>query len=176
MYYLLSMLIELASALLLARLLLQAVGADFYNPLSQTVFKLTAPVVEPLSRLLPSIGRFCSAALVAALAIRFGFFIWVGAAPVVALLQASFGLLVLLLNLYFWAIFILIIASWIGNPHHPIVRVLTQITEPYMGFFRRFIPPLGMLDLSPMAAILVLIMVRDRLLPMAFNALQPFLL
>jgi YggT family protein len=55
------------------------------------------------------------------------------------------------------------------------VQLVGQLMEPYVGPFRRVIPPLGMLDLSPMAALLVLIMIRDRLLPMAVNALQPLL-
>ncbi|TFH68009.1 YggT family protein [Gammaproteobacteria bacterium LSUCC0057] len=176
MNFLLGIAVQLLSSLFLIRLLLQAVQADFYNPLSQTVFKLSAPVVEPLSRLLPSIGRLNCAALAAALGVRFGYFLFAGASPVVALLQSSYGLLVLLMDLYFWAIFIIIIASWVGNGSNPLLRVIAQLVEPYMGVFRRFIPPLGMLDLSPMAAILVLISVRDRLLPMLFNALQGALL
>ena len=70
---------------------------------------------------------------------------------------------------------LLALASWIGSPSHPAVQLVGQLMEPYVGPFRRVIPPLGMLDLSPMAALLVLIMIRDRLLPMAVNALQPLL-
>ena len=43
--------------ILLVRALLQLVQADFYNPISQTVFKICAPVVEPLRKVLPTIGH-----------------------------------------------------------------------------------------------------------------------
>ncbi len=176
MVYLLGILLQLVSTLLLLRILLQALRADFYNPLSQMVFKLSAPVVEPLSRLLPPIGRFNLAALVAVLGIRVAFFSFGGNPLPAAFLGASYSLLVLLFDLYFWGIFILIIASWVGGHGNPMLAVVQQIVEPYLSVFRRVIPPLGMIDLSPMAAIFVLIMLRDRGLPMFFNWLQGILL
>lgn len=176
MDFLFGLLIQLLSTLLLLRMLLQAVQADFYNPLSQTVFKLSAPLVEPLGRLLPAIGRLNTAALVAALALRFGYFVFFGDAVADALLRASYGLLSLLLDIYFWGIFIMVIASWVGGHGSPMLAVVMQVIDPYLAPFRRLIPPLGMIDLSPMVAILVLIMVRDRGLPMLFNWLYTVLL
>jgi YggT family protein len=172
---LITILVQLLGSLLLVRFLIQAVRADFYNPISQTVFKLTAPAVEPLGRLLPSVGRFNSAALALAIAVYFIAWTVKGAPPLVALVGALYGLLVQLADIYFWGILLLALASWIGSPSHPAVQLVGQLMEPYVGPFRRVIPPLGMLDLSPMAALLVLIMIRDRLLPMAVNALQPLL-
>jgi YggT family protein len=47
--------------------------------------------------------------------------------------------------------------SWINpDPYNPIVRFIYQITEPILAPFRRFVPPVGMLDVSFIVAILVL--------------------
>jgi len=47
--------------------------------------------------------------------------------------------------------------SWVPHdPRNPIFDTLAQITDPYLNIFRRFIPPLGMMDFSPIIAMLVL--------------------
>lgn len=61
--------------ILLVRALLQLVQADFYNPISQTVFKICAPVVEPLRKVLPTIGQLNLAAVVAALLVQWAFYV-----------------------------------------------------------------------------------------------------
>lgn len=62
-----------------------------------------------------------------------------------------------ILTLYTWVIIIRILVSWVHpDPFNPVMQFLTQVTDPYLNFFRRFIPPIGMLDISPIAAILVL--------------------
>ena len=175
-YYLLGLIVQLYTAALLIRALLQLVQADFYNPLSQTVFKVCAPVVNPLQRIIPSVGRLNLAALVAAITIRWLFYVIVGQTPLLSLVQASLGMLFMLADIYFWGIFILIISSWVGTGTHPMVQVVAQVIEPYLRPFRKIIPPIGMIDISPMVAILVLIMIRDKLLPMLVSALQPLLL
>ncbi len=61
---------------------------------------------------------------------------------------------------YALLIFVYILTSWIRLPYSPtlnrIQRFLYDVCEPYLRVFRRFVPPLGPLDLSPMVAILVL--------------------
>jgi YggT family protein len=62
---------------------------------------------------------------------------------------------------YTWLIIARIVLSWVKhNPYHPAVRFIYDLTEPYLGIFRRVIPPLGMIDLSPIAALLVLQLLR----------------
>lgn len=180
--YVLQLIVHLYCVVLLLRLLLQLVQADFYNPLSQTIFKVAAPVVEPLRKIFPTFGTFNTAALVAALALKWLFFIAIAAAggltgAAVALYfgVASFELLYAVVEIYFWGIFIIVIASWVGTLNHPTVRVVGQVIEPYMRPFRRIIPPIGMIDISPMVAILVLIVIRERLLPMLGGFLFPML-
>lgn len=65
---------------------------------------------------------------------------------------------------YILMIFAYIITSWIRLPYSPwlsrIQRFLYDICEPYLRLFRRFMPSIGPLDLSPMVAVIVLIIVQ----------------
>jgi YggT family protein len=70
-----------------------------------------------------------------------------------------------LIEIYFYGILIVAISSWIGTTSHPTVRLVSQIIDPYMKPFRKIIPPLGMIDISPMVAIFTLIFIRGQLLP-----------
>lgn len=62
-----------------------------------------------------------------------------------------------IIHIYTLLIFARIIMSWVPHdPRNPIFDTLAQITDPYLNIFRRFIPPLGMMDFSPIIAMLVL--------------------
>ena len=174
-----SLIIQIFSFLLLVRLLLQLVQADFYNPISQTIFKICAPVVEPLNKIFPTLGSLNTAALVAAIAVQWSIYLIVGLSTGVAFLTilsyipvATFNLLFLLIEVYFWGIFILAISSWIGTTGHPTVNLVGQIVEPYLRPFRKFIPPMGMMDFSPMVAIISLIIIRNKVLPVIGGFIQ----
>ena len=65
--YLITTLTDLFITAILLRLLLQWVKADFYNPLCQFLIKVTNPVLIPLRRVIPSIGKLDTAAVVAML-------------------------------------------------------------------------------------------------------------
>ena len=164
--------VDIYATVLLVRLLLQLVQADFFNPLSQTIFKITAPVVEPLHKIFPTIGRFNTAALVSAILVKWSLFIIMIAFEQVLVEQlptylfiAALSLLGTLIEIYFYGILIVAISSWIGTTSHPTVRLVSQIIDPYMKPFRKIIPPLGMIDISPMVAIFTLIFIRGQLLP-----------
>jgi YggT family protein len=63
----------------------------------------------------------------------------------------------LLLNILWFAILIRVILSWFPvDPSNPIVRIIFEVTEPVLAPFRRVIPKIGMFDLSPLAAFLVI--------------------
>jgi YggT family protein len=63
----------------------------------------------------------------------------------------------LLFTFFYLAIMARIILSWFRfDPYHPVSVFLYRVTEPILGFFRGIIPPVGMLDLSPIVAIVVL--------------------
>ncbi|CCO08764.1 YggT family protein [Desulforamulus hydrothermalis] len=70
------------------------------------------------------------------------------------------------LHVAFWVyemmLLIRILLSWIPhNPYNPITRFLYETTDPYLNIFRRFIPPIGMIDISPIIAFLVLRMIQQ---------------
>jgi YggT family protein len=66
-------------------------------------------------------------------------------------------LLTNLIEIYSWALIIYILMSWFPNARETSFgRILSNICEPYLEPFRRIIPPLGMIDISPIVAILVL--------------------
>jgi YggT family protein len=47
------------------------------------------------------------------------------------------------------------------SPYQPVIRFIYEVTEPVLGLFRRIIPPIGIIDISPLVAILVLEMVQN---------------
>ncbi|GAA5415031.1 hypothetical protein Pryu01_00055 [Paraliobacillus ryukyuensis] len=62
-----------------------------------------------------------------------------------------------LISIYSWTLVIYILMSWFpGARESSIGRFLGSICEPYLEVFRRIIPPIGMLDISPIVAIFVL--------------------
>lgn len=142
---------------LLLRFLLQASRADFYNPVSQALVKMTAPVLNPLRRLIPAWRNFDLATLLVAL--LFGTLasaLMIFSAGYVlpgigTLLSWAFlGMLSYILKIYFWGLLISVIVSWVA-PYsgNPALLLIQQILEPLQRLFRKVIPPMGGLDLSP---------------------------
>lgn len=152
---------------LLLRLLLQQVRADFYNPLSQFLVKVTNPPLRPLRRFIPGLGGVDMASIVLLLLLKAIELILVGLLrgyPTPNFLGlfalASAELVSLTVYVFLIAIFIQAILSWI-NPggYNPAVSLLHQLTEPLLRPARRYIPPISGLDLSPMAVIIGLYLV-----------------
>lgn len=163
---------DLVLLLLLLRLLLQLTRADFYNPLSQAVVRITSPL-DPLRRALGARGGLDLATLLALLAVQ-GLkiaLVWrlaMGGFPSAATLLAGAGvsLLDLLATFYFWGIIIVIVISWVApNGPNPVGQLLYSITEPVLGPARRLLPPMGGIDFSPMLVMFGLHVVRAYLIP-----------
>jgi YggT family protein len=161
--FVLNVLVGLYLLLLLLRLVLPWVGANFHNPLAQGILKATSPLVVPVRRILPPFGRIDTATVVVAFGIQY-LLIWllgaINGAPasiVVIAVNSIFALTSQLLRLFMYAIFIRIILSWIspGN-YNPAIEIIAAITEPVMRPFRRIIPPMGGFDISPIFAMLTL--------------------
>lgn len=148
---------------LLLRLFLPLVRADFHNPLAQAVLKLTSPLVIPVRRVLPPLGRVDTATVVVAFGIQYlAIFLMAlvqGMRPaIVGLLFASLVSLVLLtLNLFFWLVIIRIILSWVaGTTYNPAIAMVYALTEPLLRPFRRLVPDLGGFDISPIFVLIAL--------------------
>ncbi len=143
--------------IVLLRFLLQLARADFYNPISQAIAKVTDPALAPLRRLIPQVAGvdICSlilAVIVQIAAIYLVYLLYGQTVPsfILVIGWSLVGLLSMVLNIYFFALLIVIILSWIApNSSHPGALLVYQITEPIMRPARNLIPAIGGLDLSP---------------------------
>jgi YggT family protein len=161
--YLIGTLIDLYIAAVLLRVLLQWVRADFYNPLSQFLVRVTNPLILPLRRVIPPVGRLDTAAVVLMLVLEI-----IGVSLVSRISSTLAGwpeiisfsitkLVMTLLMTYFFLIIASVLVSWLGqNLRHPFVPLLYQLTEPVLRPFRRFIPPIAGIDLSPLFALITI--------------------
>lgn len=171
-------LMEIAGFLFMARFLLQACRADFYNPISQGIIKVTDPVLKPLRVVIPAFRNLDLASFVAAWIIAglmlYALGAFAGRVPVDVVYAIVGGLLHVLLrflSIFFWCILIVIIASYFvpANPP-PVLGLLRQITEPILAPARRLLPAMGGLDFSPILVILALEVLRG-ILPDLFSRL-----
>lgn len=163
--YIIDALLSLALFVVMARLLLQLTRADFRNPLCQAIVQLTNPLIVPLRRVLPPIGKIDTASVVAVLL--------VGAVDVATVTVLRGGgwpepivladaLLLeiahMLLSIYLYAIILYALLSMIApGGYSPLQSVLTSLCEPVLRPIRRIIPPLAGLDLSPLFATLIIL-------------------
>jgi len=161
--FLIETLFSLYIAALMLRTLLEAVGADYYNPVCQVLLRVTEPLVSPLSRVIPRLGRFNTAAVVLLLVLQTIAVIVVAAIsgyadlidPLQALVLAFFRLVRMLLVMYMVLIIAEVILSWVGGGmRHPIIPLIYQLTRPVLEPIRRVLPTIAGLDLSPLVAII----------------------
>lgn len=165
--FLISVVFDFAIFLFLTRFLLQLVQADFYNPISQQVVRFTHPILGPLQRLIPAVGRFNLAALLIIFALLIGklvvYFSLQGfsvSGQVLLLLSIKQSADLLLRYLY-WAVIARVILSWIApDPRQPFTAIVADITEPLMAPVRNILPSLGGLDFSPIVVLLGLQFLR----------------
>jgi len=163
--YLIQTLLSLYLLAMLLRFLLQVVRADFYNPISQFLVKVTNPLVVPLRKIIPGLGGLDLASLLLALLLQAGGIVAIlmlnGLGlpnPLLLLIWACLGIIGLLVNIYFFALLAMIILSWVAPASsNPAIYLLYQITEPVMAPVRKLLPPMGGLDFSP---ILVFILIN----------------
>jgi YggT family protein len=148
--------------LLLLRFYMQVFRAPFHNPVGEFVVTLTNWIVRPVRRLIPGFrGTDLSTLLLA----------WLFEAIKLALLAAlrgsvgadAIGLIAVMaviellrdsLYLLIGVIFIQVIMSWV-SPYNAIEGVLSALTRPFYRIFRRFIPPIGNIDLSPLFVLIL---------------------
>ncbi|UFH49667.1 YggT family protein [Pseudomonas sp. KNUC1026] len=150
--------------LVLLRFILQLVRADFYNPLSQVAVRATQPLLRPLRKVIPSIGGLDTASLLLAILVQllvmaltlllaYG----VTGTPVQMLIWAIIGVTSLFLKVFFFAMILMVIVSWVApNSHNPAAELANQICEPLLAPIRRIMPTMGGLDLSPLVAFVLI--------------------
>ncbi|MEI6354384.1 MAG: YggT family protein [Methylococcus sp.] len=170
--FLLDTLFSLYIFCLLLRFLFQWCGADYQNPLSQFLIRMTHPPLSLLRRFIPAMGRVDSSALVLILLLQMleGFLIFLiqGGMPSFSVLSiwSITQLIELTLNIYFYAIIIRALLSWVGpSVYNPAISLLFSLTEPVMATSRRLLPITGGIDLSPIVVIMAIQLIRMLILP-----------
>lgn len=165
-----SFLINIASTLfiyaVLIRMILGLTNANMYNPFSRFIMTITNPILLPLRKIIPSIRNIDTAAVFLVLSLKFielfsQSLLFGKQVIVVALIIPTFiGVLNQLINLFIFSIIVLVIISWIApfipSQNNPLLSILHSITEPLMRPARKYIPPIGMFDLSPLVVLIAL--------------------
>lgn len=147
--------------LLLVRFHFQWLRVGFRNPVGEFVLATTSWIVLPLRRVIPGLAGLDLATLLAAWLLQMlGMWVHaliVGADPAAGLLAAVAAVELVRYSIYIliFAVFILAILSWV-SPESPVMPVFNAVTRPFLRPLRRFIPPVGSVDLSPMVLILLL--------------------
>ncbi|WP_433860941.1 YggT family protein [Pseudomonas thivervalensis] len=162
--YVLQTLGSLYLLIVLLRFVLQLVRANFYNPLCQFVVKATQPLLKPLRRIIPSLFGLDMSSLVLAILVQLALMaltllLTYGTTgnPLQLLIWSLIGVTALFLKIFFFALIISVILSWVApGSHNPGAELVNQICEPALAPFRRIVPNLGGLDISPILAFMVL--------------------
>lgn len=173
--YLIQTLLSLFLVAMLLRFLLQLVRADFYNPVSQFLVKVTNPLVIPLRKVIPGLGGLDIASLLLALLLQMAGIVLLLlinglALPNILLLLvwSVLGVIGLLVNIYFFALLAMIILSWVAaGSNNPAIYLLHQITEPVMVPVRKLLPPMGGMDFSPILVFILINVIQIALRHMA---------
>lgn len=160
--FLLDVIVGLLGGACLLRLYMQYHRVPFGNPLGRFVFGITDWIVLPLRRVVPPAGRWDLSSAIAAwllvlvkyllLMLLIGGAIRISVLPLLSL----FGLLQLAVSGLTALLIVYAILSWVPNASSMLHDLVARLAEPLVRPFRRFIPLVGGVDLSPLAAIVVL--------------------
>lgn len=162
--FLVGLLFDLYIIILILRLLMQKLGAHYRNPVSQLVIRLTNIFVSPLQRIIPGFKGFDLAIVLLLLV-----FVFIEALLLFWLrfrfVPHFWGLLVIaigtlgnkFMNLYFYAILIRVIMSWVVSlQRSPVAEIIFLITEPVLKPARRIVPTMAGFDFSPILILILL--------------------
>ena len=166
--FLIEIIFGAAIGLLILRVLLQLVHANFHNPICQFLYRVTNPILIPLRRIIPAwrgldVAGVLLAWLLTVLKLVIMFAMIGESLGLVGLaLMALADLLGLLLTIYVVLLIVRIVLSFVGNggSYHPAVPLVFGLTEPILKPIRRLLPTPGGLDFSPMLAWLAIMLVR----------------
>lgn len=161
--FLIQTLFGLYILVVMLRLMLQWVRADFYNPVSQFIVKITNPPLKPLRRIIPGWGGIDLSSVFLLIALQMlelflvnmtmGRAFGIGGLFIVSLAE----LLELLINVFIGAILIQVILSWVApGSYNPLIGLVHRIAEPALAPARRILPPMSGIDFSPLVVLIVL--------------------
>lgn len=177
--FLVQFIIGLVIFALMLRFLLRATHADWRHPIVGFTAKVTNPICFPVNKVLPAKGRWDFAALITATIIQTLFVLFIG-----WMTEREFGIAFItlasitevlnqLLDMMFWLIIIQVILSWVSPQYNPNTAIFNQITDPILAPFRRLIPPIGGMDLSPIFAILAIKLAQIVIIGSIVQMIQP---
>jgi len=163
LYFIVKTLAQLYLLLLLLRFWLPVMRADFRNPIAQGILRITSPLVIPVRRFVPPIGRLDTSTILVAYILEFllvllllairGLYVETLPIAIAAILELA----ILSLNLFFFVILLKIILSWVApQNYNPMTVLLNTMAEPVLRPFRRIVPAVGGFDISPIFAIVLL--------------------
>ena len=159
--FLLDILTHLLVLVFMLRLLLQWVRADIGNPISQVILKISNPVLLPMRRFIPPIGRMDTASLIAMFLIQLiGLALLAmlngytpSPAPLIVITLITLARAVL--QLYFITLLAQALLSWLNpNPYNPATGILHSLNAPLLNPVRRILPPMGGIDFSAMVVMI----------------------
>lgn len=159
--FLTSTVFDLYIFILVVRLLLAWAGANYFDPFTQLVIKLTDFIIKPLRRVFPNLGRLETSSLLLIVLldiIKLFILSWLtyGIPNLLGILVMTVGdVLKDILQIFFFAIILQAILSWI-QPMSPANRLLSQITAPIMRPLHRIIPLINGIDITPIPALIIL--------------------
>ena len=172
MVFLVQVLFGLYLIVVLLCFLLQLMRADFYNPISQFIVKATAPLLKPLRAIIPGFGGLDVSSLVLAWLVKtLELFLILlisgkGIMLLYPVLLAIPGILETVINIFLFSILVMVILSWLSpGGYNPAVALLYSLTDPLLRPARKIIPAFGGLDLSPMIAMIGLVLLKMLLIP-----------
>ena len=171
-------LIGLYLMFVLVRFLMQISRVDYYNPISQGIVKITDPLCSPIRRVFPTLGRIDTATLLLAVLLQLIIICLVMSLSgrlifdTVYLAWAFVGLAALTCDIYFFALLISVVVSWLA-PHsnHPAIVLINELINPICEPARKIIPPLGGLDFSIILVFMFITLIDEYLLikPLAMS-------
>lgn len=149
---------------LMLRILIQWTQAlNFYHPLSRFVYNATFPLIKPLQKFMPryhnvDTGIFLLIFLFIVLKTVLITFLLTPHFSISGILIASLAELIsLFIYVFIFSIIIEMILSWVNNdPYNPLQVFVSRLNAPLLKPMRNFIPPVGGLDLSPLAVVILL--------------------
>lgn len=162
LYLLISIAFNIYIYILILRLFMQKFNANWFNPFTQLVVKLTDPLVKPLRRVIPGFKGFDIAIIGLCLLLQLimlwlliwlqiGVFFNVIATLVVAIAQLGMKVV----NLFFYLTILAVVISWIPSlQQNPISEIIILLTEPLLRLVRRVLPTIAGFDFSPVVIII----------------------
>lgn len=162
--FLITLVFSLYILAVMLRFLLQMVRADFYNPISQFLIRITNPVLRYFRRWIPGYRGIDWPSIILMLLLQAVELCLIALLKTGGIPQLA-GLFVLsvshLLEMVIWVYIVIIIIqaimSWISpGAYSPVTVLLYQLSDPLLRPFRRLVPPAGGLDWTPLIALILL--------------------